>query len=117
MMKIPVTRDQKPRHGRKAGSKIPSSPKGLPKFHPKPRRPSLARLHNGGPRNLGHSEGYNRRQVEGWTKRYFAAKTDEHPELESVITWLGDNIPPESGTSLIHNDYKKLTTSCSTPKT
>jgi len=55
---------------------------------------------------LGHSEGYNRRQVEGWTKRYFAAKTDEHAELESAIRWLNENIPAEFGTSLIHNDYK-----------
>jgi aminoglycoside phosphotransferase (APT) family kinase protein len=31
---------------------------------------------------LGKPEGYARRQVEGWTKRYFNAKTDEHAELE-----------------------------------
>lgn len=56
--------------------------------------------------DLGHPEGYCRRQVEGWTKRYFAAKTDEHPELENAITWLGQNIPTESGAALVHNDYK-----------
>lgn len=56
--------------------------------------------------DLGKPEGYNRRQVEGWTKRYFAAKTDEHPELEKAIAWLNENIPAEFGTSLIHNDYK-----------
>ena len=56
--------------------------------------------------DLGRPDGYNRRQVEGWTKRYFAAKTDEVPELESVITWLNANIPAEWGASLIHNDYK-----------
>lgn len=56
--------------------------------------------------DLGRPEGYNRRQVEGWTKRYFAARTDEHPELEQAIIWLNDNIPAESGASLIHNDYK-----------
>ena len=55
---------------------------------------------------LGRPEGYARRQVEGWTKRYFAAKTDEWPELENAIEWLGRNIPAESGASLIHNDYK-----------
>lgn len=72
---------------------------------------NLADLHSldyakAGLENLGRAEGYNRRQVEGWTKRYFAAKTDEHTELESAITWLNANIPPESGASLIHNDYK-----------
>ena len=55
---------------------------------------------------LGKPGGYVRRQVEGWTKRYFAAKTDEWPELESAIEWLNDNIPPEFGVSLVHNDYK-----------
>lgn len=72
---------------------------------------NLADLHSldyvkAGLDTLGKPDGYNRRQVEGWTKRYFAAKTDEHPELESAIKWLNDNIPPESGASLIHNDYK-----------
>jgi len=55
---------------------------------------------------LGKPEGYPRRQVEGWTRRYFAAKTDELPELESAIKWLNENIPAESGASLVHNDYK-----------
>jgi aminoglycoside phosphotransferase (APT) family kinase protein len=55
---------------------------------------------------LGHPEGYNRRQVEGWSKRYLNAKTDEWPELESAIVWLDQNTPAESGAALIHNDYK-----------
>ncbi|MGB7207912.1 MAG: phosphotransferase family protein [Pyrinomonadaceae bacterium] len=56
--------------------------------------------------DLGHPEGYARRQVEGWTKRYFAAKTHEHSDLEAAIKWLNDNIPPDSGATLVHNDYK-----------
>jgi aminoglycoside phosphotransferase (APT) family kinase protein len=56
--------------------------------------------------DLGHPEGYCRRQVEGWTKRYFIAKTHELPELEDAIAWLNKNIPTESGASLVHNDYK-----------
>lgn len=55
---------------------------------------------------LGRPEGYAVRQVEGWTKRYFNAKTDLHPELEKSIEWLGQNIPETSGAALIHNDYK-----------
>ena len=55
---------------------------------------------------LGKPEGYNVRQVEGWTKRYFTAKTDEHRELETAIEWLNANIPVETRASLIHNDYK-----------
>lgn len=72
---------------------------------------NLADLHSldyeaAGLGGLGRPEGYCRRQVEGWTKRYFASKTDEWPELENAITWLNENIPSESGISLVHNDYK-----------
>ncbi len=56
--------------------------------------------------DLGKPVGYNRRQVEGWTKRYFAAKTHEHSALEKTIIWLNENNQAESGATLIHNDYK-----------
>lgn len=56
--------------------------------------------------SLGRADGYNRRQVEGWTKRYFNAKTDSWDALETAIKWLNENIPAESGASLVHNDYK-----------
>lgn len=56
--------------------------------------------------DLGKPEGYVTRQVEGWTKRYFNAKTDEHAELETAIEWLNANIPESPGASLVHNDYK-----------
>jgi aminoglycoside phosphotransferase (APT) family kinase protein len=72
---------------------------------------NLAELHaldykSAGLSDLGKPEGYCRRQVEGWTKRYFASKTHEHTHLESAIKWLNDNIPTESDASLVHNDYK-----------
>jgi len=60
--------------------------------------------------DLGRPEGYARRQVEGWSKRYFRAKTDEHQELEAVAAWLAGNVPTEGssgvGPALVHNDYK-----------
>jgi aminoglycoside phosphotransferase (APT) family kinase protein len=56
--------------------------------------------------DLGKPDGYNRRQVEGWTKRYFAARTHDWDALEKAIVWLNKNIPTEFGASLIHNDYK-----------
>lgn len=72
---------------------------------------NLAKLHKidynfAGLGDLGKPEGYPQRQIEGWTKRYFDAKTDELPMLEAVIKWLNENIPSESGAALIHNDYK-----------
>ncbi len=56
--------------------------------------------------NLGKPEGYAQRQVEGWTKRYFNAKTDEHDALEKSIEWLNTNIPNSKSATLVHNDYK-----------
>jgi aminoglycoside phosphotransferase (APT) family kinase protein len=72
---------------------------------------NLADLHaldyeSAGLGEIGKPEGYARRQVEGWTNRYFAAKTDEWPELERAISWLNETIPAESGASIVHNDYK-----------
>jgi aminoglycoside phosphotransferase (APT) family kinase protein len=56
--------------------------------------------------NLGNPKGYTIRQTQGWTKRYFNAKTDEHFELETSIEWLNKNIPESHGAALVHNDYK-----------
>jgi aminoglycoside phosphotransferase (APT) family kinase protein len=56
--------------------------------------------------DLGHPEGYVRRQIEGWTRRYHNARTDDIPEIIRVADWLSENMPGEVGASMIHNDYK-----------
>ncbi len=56
--------------------------------------------------DLGKPNGYTKRQVEGWTKRYFNARTDDWKELELAIKWLNENIPEDASASLVHNDYK-----------
>ncbi len=56
--------------------------------------------------DLGRPEGYARRQVEGWSKRYLAARTDDIPAIEKAMAWLGDAIPSNEGAALIHNDFK-----------
>jgi aminoglycoside phosphotransferase (APT) family kinase protein len=55
---------------------------------------------------LGQPAGYVQRQVEGWTKRYAAAQTDDVPTMENAARWLDQNQPGESSAALIHNDYK-----------
>jgi aminoglycoside phosphotransferase (APT) family kinase protein len=72
---------------------------------------NLARLHAtdlkaSGLDELWRGDGYVRRQVDGWTKRYRAAQTDDVAEIETVIAWIGQNVPPDAGPTLIHNDYK-----------
>lgn len=56
--------------------------------------------------DLGKPEGFVERQIEGWCKRWYAAKTEDSPEMEAIYQWLKANLPPSSGVSLVHNDYK-----------
>ncbi len=57
--------------------------------------------------DLGQPEGYVSRQIEGWTKRYYNARTDDVPAVERLSSWLVEHIPWDSARSaLIHNDYK-----------
>jgi len=56
---------------------------------------------------LGSPQGYVKRQVEGWTKRYYNARTDEVPAIDRLAEWLHQNLPADSvKAALIHNDYK-----------
>jgi aminoglycoside phosphotransferase (APT) family kinase protein len=55
---------------------------------------------------IGKAEGYNKRQIEGWVKRYDKSKVDDFPLLEKTAKWLYNNIPNDDLNSLIHNDYK-----------
>jgi aminoglycoside phosphotransferase (APT) family kinase protein len=72
---------------------------------------NLARIHSidyakAGLGDLGKPQGYVERQVTGWTKRYTDSQTDDIPAVTEVAKWLADHLPKESGSSLIHNDYK-----------
>lgn len=63
-------------------------------------------LQSSGLIQLGKPEGYAQRQVEGWTERYFKAKTHELPELEGAASWLKNNLPTTEPIAFIHNDFK-----------
>lgn len=49
---------------------------------------------------------YTERQVTGWIKRYGGSQTDAIPDIDAICDWLADRIPPDTGATLIHNDYK-----------
>ncbi len=59
-----------------------------------------------GLRDLGHPEGYVRRQVEGWTARWHKARTDDVPDIEALAAWLDAHQPGDGDVCLVHNDYK-----------
>ncbi|HBB89570.1 MAG TPA: phosphotransferase family protein [Blastocatellia bacterium] len=57
--------------------------------------------------NIGKPEGLVARQVHGWAKRWNGSRTGELAEMDQVIQWLVDRIPPESaGATIVHNDFK-----------
>jgi aminoglycoside phosphotransferase (APT) family kinase protein len=55
---------------------------------------------------LGKGPGYVGRQISGWSSRYRAARTDNVPDFESVMSWLDRNQPVDVGACLIHGDYR-----------
>ncbi len=57
--------------------------------------------------HLGKPAGFVARQVKGWSDRWQRAKTSEVPEMDSLVQWLKDRMPPEATRpTLLHNDYK-----------
>ncbi len=55
---------------------------------------------------LGRPNGYVRRQVDGWTRRWHASRTEDVPPMEQAAKWLDAHQPPDRGAALIHNDFK-----------
>lgn len=55
---------------------------------------------------LNKGLGYVTRQVEGWSKRYRNALTDDVPNGEGVMRWLSENKPDDVGSCIIHGDWR-----------
>jgi aminoglycoside phosphotransferase (APT) family kinase protein len=69
----------------------------------------LAELHSVDPAvlsELNKGPGYVARQVEGWSKRYRAALTDDVPDGEKVMSWLADHQPDDLALCVIHGDWR-----------
>jgi aminoglycoside phosphotransferase (APT) family kinase protein len=56
--------------------------------------------------DLSKGPGYVRRQVDGWSRRYRAAKTWNVPSFERVMRWLEENQPDDVASCVIHNDFR-----------
>src|SRR5215207_6157571 len=56
--------------------------------------------------NLGRSEGFLERQLEGWIGRYDKARTDEIEQVGPLTDWLVKDVPESPEPAIIHNDYK-----------
>jgi aminoglycoside phosphotransferase (APT) family kinase protein len=102
------------RYGMVIRDSIPAELAAIPDY---PRRVSeafidcLVRLHSidvSAPplHSLGKPEGFVERQVRGWTERWNRAKTEELPEMDRIVRWLNDSLPPSVEPTLVHNDFK-----------
>jgi aminoglycoside phosphotransferase (APT) family kinase protein len=57
--------------------------------------------------DYGRATGYFARQIRRWTDQYRAAETDRRPDVERLIAWLPDSIPPDDGqAAVVHGDFR-----------
>ncbi|MEA2023588.1 MAG: phosphotransferase family protein [Actinomycetota bacterium] len=56
--------------------------------------------------DLGRPNGFVSRQVDGWLRRWDAAKTREVADMDRAAGILSTTIPESQATVLLHNDYK-----------
>ena len=90
----------------------------LPDMEPAERRAiyeakvkTFADLHNvdwraAGLEGFGKESDYIARQIHRWTKQYVASETKKIPEMDALIKWLPENIPPGDKTTIVHGDYR-----------
>ena len=55
---------------------------------------------------FGKPGNYIERQIARWTKQYQASETEPIEAMNNLIAWLPKNIPPETGTTVVHGDFR-----------
>ena len=55
---------------------------------------------------FGKPGNYIGRQVARWSKQYRASETERVEAMDDLIDWLPKNIPPETGTAVVHGDFR-----------
>ncbi|WP_339865296.1 phosphotransferase [Paremcibacter congregatus] len=64
-------------------------------------------LKSHGLQDYGKPGNYFARQIGRWTSQYKASETETIDEMEQLMAWVADHIPPDdSQVSLIHGDYR-----------
>ena len=72
---------------------------------------AFADLHNvdwkaAGLEGFGKEGDYVARQIHRWTKQYQLSETKTISEMNELIEWLPENIPPGDKTTIVHGDYR-----------
>jgi len=71
----------------------------------------MALLHNVdleavGLSDFGRPGNYYERQISRWSKQYEASKTEQLDDMDTLMAWLPDNIPPQEKPVVVHGDYR-----------
>jgi aminoglycoside phosphotransferase (APT) family kinase protein len=56
--------------------------------------------------DYGRGENYVARQVERWSKQYRASETQTIDDMERLMVWLPNNLPPPGPVRLVHGDFR-----------
>jgi aminoglycoside phosphotransferase (APT) family kinase protein len=56
--------------------------------------------------DFGKPGNYIGRQIARWTRQYQASETEPIEAMNNLIAWLPKNIPPETGTAVVHGDFR-----------
>ncbi|WP_282606999.1 phosphotransferase family protein [Pelagibius sp. Alg239-R121] len=72
---------------------------------------TLVELHQVDPaavglQTLGHPEGFLQRQLDGWARRWKAAKDRDLESVDHLVKRLQTDLPSSQVATLVHNDYK-----------
>ena len=72
---------------------------------------TIADLHTKDPQaiglgDFGKPDDYCARQISRWSKQYKLSETDTIPEMDRLIEWLPETIPPQHESSVVHGDYR-----------
>jgi aminoglycoside phosphotransferase (APT) family kinase protein len=72
---------------------------------------TIAQLHRFDPAAIGlgdygRGENYVARQVERWSKQYRASETQTIEDMERLIAWLPNHLPPPGPVRLVHGDFR-----------
>ena len=90
----------------------------LPGLSPEERRAhyhalidTMADMHLNDPQEIGLGDygkptDYCARQIARWSKQYKLSETEHMPQMERLIEWLPESIPPQHKSSVVHGDYR-----------
>jgi aminoglycoside phosphotransferase (APT) family kinase protein len=56
--------------------------------------------------DYGKPGNYFARQIARWSRQYRASETEKVEDMDRLIEWLPENVPPGDETTVVHGDYR-----------